>query len=146
MKSFWPPKKLILWIRFSLFICMFVTQSKAQRMFFIFDPHRERSLVNSILSVSPLVHRKLQNNSRIFLIFFKKGTIWKDGTFFEENYVPLSNLEQIWAQNLKTSLMIILLICTVMEGNSVQVSTICQTKYSFTINLGKCGSKNQTVC
>ena len=145
MKSFWPPKKLILWIRFSLFICMFVTQSKALRMFFIFDPRRERSLVNSILSVSPLVHRKLQNNSRIFLIFFKKGTIWKDGTFFEENYVPLSNLEQIWAQNLKTSLMIILLICTVMEGNSVQVSTICQTKYSFTINLGKCGSKNQTV-
>ena len=32
-----------------------------------------------------------------------------------------------------------------MEGNSVQVSTECQTRYSFSINLGKCRPKNQSL-
>ena len=33
----------------------------------------------------------LRNNLRIFLIFCKKGIVWKDGTLFDENNVPFSN-------------------------------------------------------
>ena len=32
----------------------------------------------------------LRNNLRIFLIFCKKGTVWKDGTLFDKNNVPSS--------------------------------------------------------
>ena len=32
-----------------------------------------------------------------------------------------------------------------IEGNNVLISTVCQTKYSFYINMGKCCLKNQRV-
>ena len=38
-----------------------------------------------------------------------------------------------------------LVLCTMMEGNSLVISTTCQTKYSFYVNLGKCRLKNQRV-
>ena len=110
------------------------------------------------LSICTLIrHWKLQNNVKIFLIFCKKGTVWKDGTFckkgtvwkdgtfFEENNVPFSNYGQIGAQNPKIILMSFLVLCTMMKGNSVLISTACQTKYLFYINLGKCHLKNQRL-
>ena len=38
-----------------------------------------------------------------------------------------------------------LVLCPIMEGNSVLISTACQTKYSFYINLGKSRLKNQRI-
>ena len=85
----------------------------------------------------------LRNNLRIFLIFCKKGTVWKDGTLFDKNNVPSSKWGKIVAQNPKTTLMSFSVLCTMMKRNSVLVSTPCQIKYSLYLNLGKSESLHQ---
>ena len=146
VNSFGPPKKKILWIQFCSSVCLSLTQSKALRIFFSFlIPKGKRSCEFSPFGLSTctlILHQKWQNNLRIFLIFCKKSTVWKDVIIFEENNVPFPNLMQIGAQNPKTILMSFMVLCTVMEGNSGLVSTACQTKYLFSINFGNCRQKN----
>ena len=71
-----------------------MTQSKALRIFFIFDLHRERGLVNSVPFVCPLVPSFVIENygtvQRFFESFARKGLYGKTVAFFEEVNVPLS--------------------------------------------------------
>ena len=90
MNTLGPPEKKVLWIQFF----SSVTQSKALKIFFHFwYPMGKRSCEFSPFRLSTctlILHWKLQNNLRIFSIFCKKGIVWKDRTFFEENNVAFS--------------------------------------------------------
>ena len=55
------PKKKVLWIQF----CSSLTQGKAVKIFYIFDPQSERGLLNSVPFVCPLVTSFVIKNYRI---------------------------------------------------------------------------------
>ena len=134
MKYFGPTKKKVQWIQFCSSVCSSVTLSKSSGDFFHFRAPHGRCLANSVPFVCTLVHSFVidnQNNLKIFLIFCKKGTVWKEGTFFEENNVPLSNVGQIGAQNPKTILMIFVILYKMMEGNSVQFQPLSNKIFVF---------------
>ena len=143
MKYFEYPKKMVLRIQFYLPVCLFVTKSSKIFLHFC-SPKWKGSCEFSPFCLCSVVHQKLQ---RMFLIFWKKGVVGNDGTFFLKKTMFLC---LTWGKyRSKTPKLFWWLFWVSVQwwggGYSVQASTSCQIKYSFSINLRKCCPKNQTV-
>ena len=90
-------------------------------------------LIQSLSSVRSFTHSSstITEYFEDFSNLLQEGTVWKEGTFFEENNVPLFNVGQIGAQNPKTILMIFVILYEMMEGNSVQFQPLSNKIFVF---------------